>query len=195
MKMKYIFNSERLGFREWENSDSLPFSRMNLDPEVMEFFPSTLTKVESDIFVEKIKIMFAEYNYGLYAVDRLDSNEFIGFIGFWHPNFESELTPCIEIGWRIKKQDWNNGFATEGASRCLKFGFENLNFSEVVSLTSKINLKSESVMKKIGMNRFGEFEHPNIDDKSLLKKHIIYKAKNTAHNNGSRCTTPPNRSE
>lgn len=179
---EYIFQSERLGFREWKNTDSLPFSKMNMDLEVMEFFPRILTKVESNNLVEKIKLMFAEYNYGLYAVDRLDSNEFMGFIGFWHPNFESEFTPCIEIGWRIKRQEWNNGFATEGASRCLKFGFENLNFSEVVSLTSTVNLKSERVMKKIGMTKLGEFEHPDIQDKSILKKHIIYKAESTANN-------------
>jgi ribosomal-protein-alanine N-acetyltransferase len=126
--------------------------------------------------------MFSNDNYGLYAVDRLDSNEFIGFIGFWHPSFESNFTPCIEIGWRIKQKEWNNGFATEGASRCLKFGFDDLKFSEILSLTSKVNLKSERIMKKIGMHKWGEFEHPNITDGNRLKTHIVYKIKNTVYN-------------
>ncbi len=173
--MKYIFTSERLGFREWREPDLQPFSEMNADKKVMEYFSKTLTKSESDNFVEKIKLMFSEYDYGLYAVDELSTKEFIGFIGYWHPSIELDFSPFVEIGWRIKPEKWNNGYATEGATACLDFGFGTLGFEEIYSLTSKTNLKSERIMQKIGMRKIAEFEHPHIELGSSLKTHVLYK--------------------
>lgn len=174
-KNNYKFTSERVGFREWTEEDIEPFAEMNASKKVMEYFPKTLSKDESINFVKKINAAFKEYGYGLYAVDELQTNEFIGFIGFSYPSFKLEFTPCIEIGWRIKQEKWNKGFATEGAKRCLKFGFDTLNFKEVYSFTSKVNTKSERVMQKIGMKKAQEFEHPKIELGSHLKTHVLYK--------------------
>ena len=71
--------------------------------------------------------------------------------------------------------EWNKGYATEGARRCLKFGFENLNLTEVYSFASCLNLKSERIMQKIGMNKVGEFEHPVIKKGNKLRLHVLYK--------------------
>lgn len=174
-KDKYKFTSERLGFRAWDENDIEPFAAMNSNKSVMEYFPKTLSKVESKKFVKKIITVFNTYEYGLYAVDELQTNEFIGFIGFSHPSFELEFDPFIEIGWRLKEDKWNKGFATEGAKRCLKFGFEELNFEDIYSFTSKVNKRSERVMQKIGMKKIREFEHPNIEVGNLLKPHVLYK--------------------
>lgn len=189
--MKYKFKSKRLGFRKWKEEDLEPFFKMNADKEVMEFYPKTLTRFESDEFVTKINRMFKDFDYGLYAVDELETKEFIGYVGFWNVTFESEFTPFIEIGWKIKKEKWGQGFATEGAKECLKFGFNNLKLTEIYSLTSKLNLKSERIMQKIKMEKVAEFEHPEIQEGNPLKTHILYKieSKNTAHNTGSCGTT------
>ena len=172
---KYIFKSKRLGFRKWQEYDLQPFAKMNKDTRVMEFFPKTLTKIESDNFVKKIEKHFEDFGYGLYAVDVLADKKFIGFIGFMQPSFEAFFTPCIEIGWRIQHEFWGNGYATEGALRCLKYGFEELNFKEIYSFTATINAKSENVMQKIGMTKIGAFEHPFLENLSLLKTHVLYK--------------------
>ncbi len=176
--MNYIFQSARLGFRKWVNDDIIPFSEMNKDDEVMEFFPSTLSEEESTALVDKINEMFNQFGYGLYVVDKLETKEFIGFVGFWHPPFESDFTPCVEIGWRINKENWNNGYATEGAKECLRYGFNQLRFKEVYSFTSKVNTKSEKVMQKIGMYKVKEFEHPKIKEGNELRSHILYKIEN-----------------
>lgn len=173
--MQYEFKSKRLGFRKWKEEDIIPFSEMNMDKEVMEFYPKTLTPIETNEFVSRIKTMFQNYGYGLYAVDDLETKKFIGYIGFWYITFESEFTPFIEIGWKINKKFWNKGLATEGALECLKHGFYELKLKEIYSLTSKINIKSERIMKKIGMKKTAEFEHPNIESGSELKTHILYK--------------------
>jgi ribosomal-protein-alanine N-acetyltransferase len=92
------------------------------------------------------------------------------------PTIELPFTPCTEIGWRISKKYWRNGYATEGAKIVLKYAFEILNLEEVVSFTSVINKKSESVMKKINMiNTNKNFEHPNLPLNHPLREHVLYK--------------------
>ncbi len=168
------FETERLILRDWQESDFAPFRAMNMDPNVMEFFPNTLSNSETDAFAGRIKSEFEKCNYGLFAVEEKESREFLGFIGFHWAAFDSDFTPCIEIGWRLKFDAWGKGFATEGAAACLKYGFDTLGFDKVYSFTSKLNIRSESVMKKIGMKKIAEFDHPNIDEGSELKTHVFY---------------------
>ncbi|HET9136268.1 MAG TPA: GNAT family N-acetyltransferase [Candidatus Kapabacteria bacterium] len=169
----YIFQSERLGFRKWIESDRALFASLNADPVVMEFFPAPLTSSETDQFIERIEKQFDDYGYGLYAVDSFEDNSFIGFIGLSHPRFESPFTPCVEIGWRLAKEYWNRGFATEGAAACLEYGFSVLGLDEILSFTATHNTRSENVMKKIGMQKIGEFDHPALPG-SWLERHVLY---------------------
>ena len=96
------------------------------------------------------------------------------YIGFIHPRFEEWFTPCVEIGWRLKKEVWNRGLASEGAIACLKYGFETLGFERVYSFTSVLNKPSERVMQKAGMKHAGFFEHPALEEGQRLRKHTLY---------------------
>lgn len=172
--MSYIISTERLGLREWKGTDTYPFSLMNADHVVMQHFPSVLSYDQTCEMIERIKKHVDKNGFGLYAVERNDTKEFIGFTGFAIPTFESFFTPCIEIGWRFKKEEWSKGFAIEAASACLAFGFTELGFDKIVSFTSAINRKSENVMKRIGMEKVGNFDHPKIDKKNVLCNHVLY---------------------
>ena len=173
--MKYIITTERLGLRLWTDDDFLPFSKMNKDPEVMRYFPSLLNDEETTAMMGRIKAHFDKHGFGLFALEKLSTKEFIGYAGFMIPSFESFFTPCVEIGWRLQKKDWGFGFATEAAKACLDFGFKTLGFNKVYSFTSVINHKSEKVMQKIGMIKEGEFNHPKISEDNILCKHVLYK--------------------
>jgi RimJ/RimL family protein N-acetyltransferase len=151
---------------------------MGKDASVMQFFSKILTDQESEELVERIKAHFREKGYGLYAVDKLDTQTFIGFIGFSTPRFQANFTPCTEIGWRLQRDAWGQGFATEGALKCLEYGFETFNFPDIFSFTAEINQRSVRVMQKIGMRREGTFDHPLVEDSSQLKKHVLYKIDN-----------------
>lgn len=171
--MKY-FETERLIFRDWKEDDLKEFRIMNKDERVMKYFAKSLTEQETDAFYSIIQDEFRHHGYGLYAVETKHNSEFIGFIGFHYADFNAEFTPCIEIGWRLKYDAWGFGYATEGAKACLKYGAETLNFDNVYSFTSKNNHQSEGVMKKIGMVKIDEFDHPNIIEGSSLREHVLY---------------------
>lgn len=155
-----------------------PFRELNADKEVMRYFLKTYTEEETDAFYKAIVKEIKECNYGLYAVEVKERKEFIGFIGFHKATFKADFTPCIEIGWRLKRDAWGKGYAREGAKACLEYGFTKLNFEEVYSFTSKINKASENVMKKIGMHYVKDFDHPRIEPSNKLCRHVLYVIRN-----------------
>ena len=175
---KYIIQSERLGLREWRESDLDRFAELNGSPEVMRYFHKTYTRQETKGMIDRFKSHHAEHGFCVYATDVLASGIFIGFIGFMRPRFETYFTPCVEIGWRLHNDHWNQGFATEGALACLDFGFKELGFTEVYSWTATQNAPSERIMQKIGMTKIDEFDHPNLRPDDVLKRHVLYKIKN-----------------
>ncbi len=172
--MMYI-ETERLILRDWEESDLVIFQQMNQDPITMEYFPKMLSYEESRQFYERINIEIKERGYGLYAVEIKKTEEFIGFTGFHYTVMDTDFSPCIEIGWRYTRQAWGFGYATEAANACLNYAKENLNFKEVFSFTSIINKRSENVMKKIGMKKVCNFQHPTIPNGHKLREHVLYK--------------------
>ena len=174
--MPEIFlETPRLILRDWQEADYEPYILLNMDSEVMEFFPYTLTREQSLSHLSGIRAHFDEYGYGLFALERKDNGRFIGFTGLSHPNFVSYFTPCVEVGWRLSKADWNNGFATEAAMACLQYGLNELQLPVIYSFTSIHNTRSEQVMKKIGLIRQGIFDHPSMVEGHFLRQHVLYK--------------------
>ena len=170
----YIFKSERLGFRNWTASDVEKMALLNSDKDVMEFFPNTETLEQTQNFIERMQQQFLEKGFCYFAVDELATNEFIGFIGLSEKTFESDFTPCVDIGWRLSKNFWNRGFATEGAKRCLEFGFEDLKLEKIVAIAPKVNVKSEAVMRKIGMRKVKNFQHPLLQLYPQIQECVLY---------------------
>ncbi|MBS1626408.1 MAG: GNAT family N-acetyltransferase [Bacteroidetes bacterium] len=169
------FETERLIVRDWKPTDTSTFIAMNQNSKIMQYFPYILNTKDSLLFLDKIEQHFKKYGYGLFALERKDTNEFIGYTGFWHPSFEAHFTPCIEIGWRLNNTVWNKGFATEAATACLDYAFNKIKLTEIFSFTSIHNKPSERVMQKIGMQFIDTFNHPSIPTNHFLQKHILYK--------------------
>lgn len=162
LKKEFIFRSERLGFRNWLQKDLNAFAKLNADATVMEHFPKALTKEETAESIKRFQDHYDKFGYTYYATEVLETGEFIGFIGLSFQDYESNFNPAVDIGWRIKKSAWGNGYATEGAKRCLEFAFNDLKLESVVSVCTIGNSKSERIMKKIGMVKKGTFDHPKL---------------------------------
>ena len=167
--------TDRLLLRRWRDSDREPFARLNGDPVVMEHFPATLDDTQSNVMVELLDTGLQERDYGLWATEVVDSGEFIGFVGLAAPAFTAHFTPCIEIGWRLDRPYWGNGYASEAAREVLRYAFEDLGLEEVVSFTSLTNLPSLAVMERIGLRRdpADDFDHPNLDPGHRLTRHLL----------------------
>jgi RimJ/RimL family protein N-acetyltransferase len=168
------FSTERLSLREWRETDREPFAALNSDPEVMEHFPATLTREQSDALIDRQQVLLEAGRPGLFAVELRDSGEFIGFVGLAVPRFEAEFTPCVEIGWRLARGFWGRGHASEAAAAVLAHGFKELGLTEIVSFTSIANTRSRAVMERIGMRLAGEFDHPNLAEGHPLRRHVLY---------------------
>ncbi len=166
--------TSRLSLRDWRIEDLRPYARLNSDKKVMAYFPKILTWEETEAHYLKMKSHIEQYGFGFWAVEERISGRFIGFIGLQWTNFDAEFTPCVEIGWRLDKRYWRKGYASEGAQACLDHAFQKLNLEEVYSFTAKINVPSEGVMKKVGMTKLKEFEHPLVDSRSKLSTHVLY---------------------
>ncbi|MGZ3778382.1 MAG: GNAT family N-acetyltransferase [Mucilaginibacter sp.] len=172
---RIFFETPRLILREWQESDYTPYIALNADPQVMEFLPSVLTPEQTLTQIERISKAITENGYGFFAVERKDNGQFIGFTGLNYVTFEGDFTPCTEIGWRLSRESWGQGFATEAAKACLEFGFDKLGLNDIYAFTALGNSRSENVMKKIGMVKTGTFDHPLVADDSFMKKHLLYR--------------------
>jgi len=165
----------RLKLRQWKSSGLGHFAKLNADKDVMHYFPTTLSKKESNNHTEKFQFTITENDWGLLAVELISSGEFIRFVGL--NNIKPELPPApgVEIGWRLAKENWDKGYATEAGRKCLQFAFQNLELKEVMAFTTTKNTKSLAVMKRLGMkNTHENFFHPYIDKSSSLCEHVLY---------------------
>lgn len=170
------FETQRLRLRQWQDSDREPFVAMNSDPAVMEFFPSLQSRSVSSQSIDAWQTQFATQGWSNWAVERIDSGEFIGFVGLTVPHRVLPFSPCVEIGWRLARAHWGNGFATEAARGVLQVGFGRLGLPEIVSFTAIRNRRSRAVMERIGMcNADQDFEHPGVPEGSPLRAHCLYR--------------------
>lgn len=171
----YLFTSERLGFRPWAKADLEEFAAMNADSEVMEYFPKPLSREESAEFLERLLAHYDTHGYCYFATELLETGELLGFVGLAYQTYDADFTPAVDIGWRLKKEFWGKAYATEGAKRCLKYAFEELELEQVISTCPLVNKRSERVMKKIGMIKMGEFEHPRLQENPELQPCVLYR--------------------
>ena len=140
----------------------------------MEYFPSRPTLKETGAFVKRMRKIYYDRGHCYFAADHLESGRLIGFIGLCYQEYSSPFTPCVDIGWRLHKDYWGMGLATEGALKNLDYAFNSLGLDRVRAIASEINLKSIRVMQKIGMESIGSFEHPFLKEYPLLRNCLCY---------------------
>ncbi len=169
--------TDRLLLRGWRDDDLVPFAALNADPAVMEHFPATLSRAQSDAFVEQIEDRWRSGGPSLWAVEVPGVAPFIGYVGLLAPSFDAHFTPCVEVGWRLAAEHWGRGYATEGAAAALDVGFGTMDLGEIVSFTVEANSRSRRVMSKLGMRHdpADDFDHPNLPAGHPMQRHVLYR--------------------
>ena len=169
--------TERLLLRQWRDEDLGPFAELNGDPETMRYFLAPPSRGESDALAELARRHIDNEGWGLWAVEVVGGPSFIGFVGLARPSFEEHFTPAVEVGWRLGREHWGRGYATEAGRAALAYGFEELGFAEIVSFTSELNTPSRRVMERLEMSHdpADDFEHPRIPEGNPLRLHVLYR--------------------
>lgn len=172
--MTIQLETSRLILRAWQDSDLKTFHEMSQDQDVMRYFPQRLTAAESQRLARLIQSFIEQQGWGFWALELKETGEFLGFTGLHHQPTKFEFSPCTEIGWRLKRSAWRQGYAYEAAVASLSFGFNNLRLDQIVAFTASLNHPSKNLMQRLDMSEINSFEHPDVDENSPLKQHILY---------------------
>lgn len=169
--------TDRLLLRQWRDDDVELFARLNADPAVMEHYPATLTRQQTEAATERISETFRDRGFGLMVVELKQTGEFMGFVGLQVPSFDAHFMPCVEVGWRLEKRFWGQGYAPEAARKVMRDGYERVGLDEIVAMTTTTNTNSMRVMEKLGMVRDvrEDFDNPKIPSGHHLQRHVLYR--------------------
>lgn len=161
--------------RRWREEDREPFAAMNADPEVMRYFPASLDRAASDALVDRIEDLFRRQGFGLWALEVSATGEFIGFTGLNPMPAGVPGAGGLEVGWRLARHAWHQGYATEAASAAAGVAFRGVGLAEIWSMTAAANQPSQAVMRRLGMTVSGYFDHPRIAAGDPLRPHVVYR--------------------
>jgi RimJ/RimL family protein N-acetyltransferase len=136
--------------------------------------------------VVKINGIIERDGFGFWALEH--AGELIGFCGISWVWFDAHFTPAVEIGWRLRRDAWGQGFATEAARAAMAFGWQ-LGLDQIIAFLVPSNQRSAAVAERIGMTRAlaGDFDHPGIAPGTISvgghdnQRHSLYRAKRPGH--------------
>ena len=166
--------TDRLLMRRWIESDREPFAALNADPETMRYFPAAMDRAASDAFIEVVEARFEHQGYGLWALEVIETADFIGFTGLNPMPDDVPGAGGVEVAWRLAKQAWHLGYAIEAAQAALDVAFRGVGLAEIWSMTAVLNEPSQAVMRRIGLTEVARFDHPRIQLGDPLRPHVTY---------------------
>jgi len=152
--MNTIITTERLLLSTFTEADAQLIYELNADPAVTKF---TLDPVRdlaqaAEILNNTILPQYHLYKHGRWAIHLRSTQDFIGWCGLKNRPERNE----IDLGYRLLKQYWGNGYATEAAQACIQYGFELLGMKQIVGRAMPDNIASIQVLKKCGMSYVGD---------------------------------------
>ena len=171
-------NRPHILLRQWKEEDLQPYAAMNADAEVMRYFPKCLTAEESKESFLRIRAGIDQRGWGLWAVEV--NGAWAGFTGLAQPRFAAHFTPCVEIGWRLRREFWGRSIAYSAALAAEAFAFQNLKLAQLVSFTAVINTRSRRLMERLAFtrNEHEDFLHPLIAEDCSVRPHVLYRKPN-----------------
>jgi RimJ/RimL family protein N-acetyltransferase len=164
-----VLTTPRLLLRTFRRDDLPLYAELNADPEVVRYLGGVpLTREHSDGIAEWAQECFAKEGLGLLAVERREDGAFLGMCGLHH---QRSYPDDVEIGWRLAREQWGHGYATEAATGWLDHAFGPLGLPRVISITDPPNVRSLAVMRRLGMT----FDHEaEVEDDGVMFHAVVY---------------------
>ncbi len=155
MNVDIVIETQRLFLRKLTLDDKNDLAEILSDKESMLYYPYPFSEQEVINWIEWNIDNYKKYNHGLWAVILKKDNVFLGDCGITMQNIENKLLP--EIGYHIKKDYCNQGYATEAAIACKEYGFNTFDYDAMFTYTSVDNKPSIRVAEKNGMKKIKYF--------------------------------------
>jgi RimJ/RimL family protein N-acetyltransferase len=167
--------TERLIMRGWRESDLAPWAAMNADPEVRRYLGPLLTFEQAEAWALNFQDDLDRYGFGFWALEVRTSGDFIGFTGLGAVDEDMPFAGT-ELAWRLARPAWGHGYATEAALAAMNYGFVTMGLPEIVAVTMAANLRSQAVMRRIGMitDVAEDFDDPDVLE-APLRRHVVYR--------------------
>ncbi len=156
----------RLRLRQWRDSDEVAMAEINLDPEVARYLNRPVSPASARAFLVEAQAHWDRHRCGIYAVEpRVGSRErrLLGFVGLAFPGYLPTLAHRLELGWRLRRDAWDQGYATEAAAAVRDHAVAVLGASDLVSIIHPENERSRRVAAKLGMAVESEIANPRLD--------------------------------
>ena len=172
-----MIETERLILRAWRDADVAPFHAMGNDPAVMRYLGPAMTLADARSTADRHNAFIASHGHCFWAVERKDDGAFLGFCGIKPGPAGTPIHDKMEIGWRLRRDAWGQGYAKEAAAASLTWGWANTGAPEILAMTVRANTRSWGLMERLGMTRdpAADFDHPAEPIGGPLRPHIIYR--------------------
>lgn len=172
-----MIDTTRLILRGWRDSDADPFLDMGNDPEVMRYLGPPQGRADVEAAIGRQRNFLASVGYCFWALERREDGAFLGFCGLKPGAEDTPIAGLVEIGWRLRRDAWGQGYAREAAVASLAWGWDNLEAEEIVAITNIGNERSWGLMERLGMarDRASDFDHPKVAVGNPLRPHITYR--------------------
>jgi RimJ/RimL family protein N-acetyltransferase len=144
--------TDRLCLRGWHQSDFEAHAAMSADPDVMRYIGGVLDRAESWRQMALHVGHWALRGYGSWAVERTADGVLLGRCGLWNP----EGWPGLEVGWKLARHAWGNGYATEAAGAALEWAWTVLDAARLISVIHPENAASVRVAERLGLRPLRE---------------------------------------
>ena len=174
-----MIETERLILRAFRDEDREPLAAINGDPRVYDWLGGPIGREQSDALIDRVNAHIARHGFGFFAAERKADARLIGMVGLQVLRPELPPAPGVELGWRLAPGAQGSGLATEGAAAALAWGFANLDHEELIAFTAATNVRSQAVMRRIGMTHdpARDFDHPSLAEGHPLRRHVVFVAR------------------
>jgi RimJ/RimL family protein N-acetyltransferase len=136
----------RLILRCWRPDDIAPYAAMNADDETMRYLGGTFDATATERLVSHLIGLWRIYGHGMWAIEKRETGEFLGRAGL----YRAAGWPAPEMAWSLRRDHWGQGLATEAGAAALRYGFEVVGASRVISVIHPDNQASIRVAKRLG---------------------------------------------